>query len=118
MSSFFRAPEAVAVPIPFTLKTSPTQSRRGTLHRLLYLKSPGGSEDIGGEDQGAGAILNIEALKDPFDVLRDRPGAGIENDADLDVRLALGDPVEDLGLAGGEAKLHKSGRPGRGVLLG
>jgi hypothetical protein len=45
-----------------------------------------------GDGSGGGTIFDAELAQDAFDVLADRPGACVEDDADLAVRFTLRDP--------------------------
>lgn len=45
-----------------------------------------------GDGSGGGTIFDAELAQDAFDVLADRPGACVEDDADLAVRFTLCDP--------------------------
>jgi hypothetical protein len=64
---------------------------------------------------GGGAAGDIEFAVDALEVLGDRPGADVESSGDATVGAALGDQVEDLQLAVGQAgQLAVTGR-GQGV---
>ena len=57
-----------------------------------------------GDGSGRGTIFDAEFAQDAFDVLADRPGACVEDDADLMVRFTLCDPSQNLRFSRGETQ--------------
>jgi len=56
------------------------------------------------DGSGRCTIFHAEFAQDPFHVLADRPGACVEDDADLMVRFTLRDPSQNLHFARGETQ--------------
>ena len=54
------------------------------------------------DGSGGGTIFDAQFAQDALDVLADRPGGCAQDDADLIVRLTLGDPNQNLRFTRGE----------------
>src|SRR5438094_9949130 len=63
----------------------------------------GGGESLAGgagDEQGGGnAVFHAEFLEDSFHVLFDRAPVGLQDDGNLRIRFATGNPMPDLGFA-------------------
>lgn len=66
------------------------------------------------DDDGRGAILDAELVEDALQVLLGGETADAEDDPDLGVGFALGEPAEDFGLAAREPGAHQCGGGIRG----
>ena len=57
-----------------------------------------------GDNGRGGTVFDVEFAQDVFDVLADRPGACVEDHADLIIRFTLCDPRQNLRFARGETQ--------------
>ena len=60
---------------------------------------------MNGAGRGRGAVLDAQFHEDLLEMFVDRPGADVEDFADLAVGLAAADPQQDLGFALGEREM-------------